>query len=259
MRARGARVALLLLAALTAGCTQEVVQAWHPPSPAPVEAAGGPVVLGTGGTNVPVLPRGTYVARALLPRLDVWRRPDPAAGKSFVFDPVNPVGQELSFLVTDAVRDGMGEAWLKILVPERPNGASGWVQKSDVSIRRVREKIVVDLSDRLLIHTRGGRVVHRFTVGIGTPWTPTATGRFYVWAQVPQADPGGALRRVRAGPFRLLRGAARLARRRTDGDPRTSDPSDRGRMVSHGCVRVYNPQMSRLERVPLGTPVTIRP
>ncbi|HEY7667310.1 MAG TPA: L,D-transpeptidase [Actinomycetota bacterium] len=259
MRARGARVVLVLFAALTAGCTQEVVQAWRPPSPAPAAELGGPVVLGASGTNVPVLPAGTYVATALLPRLDVWRKPDVQAGKTFVFDPVNPVGQELSFLVTDAVRDGTGEAWLRILVPVRPNGASGWVQKSDVSIRRVREKIVVDLSDRLLVHSRNGRIVHRFSVGIGTASTPTATGRFYVWAQVPQADPAGPY-----GVFALgLSGFSDVLLNWPGGGRMaihgTADPFDRGQMVSHGCVRVYNPQMRQLERVPLGTPVMIRP
>ena len=29
-------------------------------------------------------------------------------------------------------------------------------------------------------------------------------------------------------------------------------------MVSHGCIRVYNPDMRKLRRVPLGTPVIIK-
>jgi lipoprotein-anchoring transpeptidase ErfK/SrfK len=252
----------MLLAVLAIGCSQEVVRAWHPPSPAPAPeapVAGGPVVLGASGTNVPVLPAGTYVATSLLPRLDVWRKPDVAAGKTYVFDPINPVGQELSFLVTDAIRDGTGEAWLKILVPERPNGASGWVQKSDVRVERVRERIVVDLSDRLLVHARNGKVVNRFIVGIGTPATPTATGRFYAWAHVPQADPAGPY-----GVFALgLSGFSEVLLDWPGGGRMaihgTSDPSDRGQMVSHGCIRVYNPQMRLLERVPLGTPVIIKP
>jgi hypothetical protein len=261
VRARGAIAVSLLLAVLATGCSQEVVQAWHPPSPPPPVAAekGGPVVLGASGTNVPALPAGTYVATSLLPRLDVWREPDVDGGKTFVFDPINPVGQELSFLVTEALRDGKGEAWLRILVPVRPNGASGWVQRSDVRVERVREKIVVDLSDRLLVHTRNGKVVHRFDVGIGTPSTPTATGRFYVWAHVPQADPAGPY-----GVFALgLSGFSEVLLDWPGGGRMaihgTSDPSDRGQMVSHGCVRVYNPQMRRLERVPLGTPVIIEP
>jgi lipoprotein-anchoring transpeptidase ErfK/SrfK len=39
----------------------------------------------------------------------------------------------------------------------------------------------------------------------------------------------------------------------------TIDPSHLGRDVSHGCVRVLNPQMLELRDVPLGTPVLIRP
>jgi hypothetical protein len=39
----------------------------------------------------------------------------------------------------------------------------------------------------------------------------------------------------------------------------TDDPDDRGHEVSYGCVRIYNPQMLRLQDVPMGTPVLIRP
>ena len=38
----------------------------------------------------------------------------------------------------------------------------------------------------------------------------------------------------------------------------TSNPGDRGRSVSHGCVRVYNDDLKKLLDVPLGTPVEIR-
>jgi lipoprotein-anchoring transpeptidase ErfK/SrfK len=258
VKGRGALSALVLLVLLSAGCTQEVVQAWQPPPPSPV-AFGGPVVLGTGGVNVPVLPAGTYVATSLMPRLDIWREPDADAAKAYVFDPINPVGQELAFLVTDAHREPDGEAWLQILVPERPNGATGWVQKSDVRVERVKHRIVVDLSDRELVHTRMGKVVHRFTIGIGTPATPTATGRFFIWAHVPQADPAGPY-----GVFALgLSGFSEVLLDWPGGGRMaihgTSHASDRGQMVSHGCVRVYNPQMRQLERVPLGTPVIIEP
>ena len=29
-------------------------------------------------------------------------------------------------------------------------------------------------------------------------------------------------------------------------------------MVSHGCIRVYNPDMRKTQHVPLGTPVIIK-
>ena len=37
----------------------------------------------------------------------------------------------------------------------------------------------------------------------------------------------------------------------------TSVISDKGQMVSHGCVRVYNADMKKLTDLPLGTPVII--
>jgi lipoprotein-anchoring transpeptidase ErfK/SrfK len=37
----------------------------------------------------------------------------------------------------------------------------------------------------------------------------------------------------------------------------TSNPSDRGHAVSHGCVRVFNDDLRSLLDVPLGTPVLI--
>ena len=38
----------------------------------------------------------------------------------------------------------------------------------------------------------------------------------------------------------------------------TSDLSDRGQRVSHGCIRVYNADMESLTDLPMGTPVVIR-
>jgi lipoprotein-anchoring transpeptidase ErfK/SrfK len=39
----------------------------------------------------------------------------------------------------------------------------------------------------------------------------------------------------------------------------TSDPADAGNDISHGCVRVFNPQMARLIDVPMGATVVIKP
>jgi lipoprotein-anchoring transpeptidase ErfK/SrfK len=49
-------------------------------------------------------------------------------------------------------------------------------------------------------------------------------------------------------------GLARRGGWRVHGTPYASD---RGQEVSHGCVRVYNPDMESLVDVPLGTPVVI--
>ena len=192
-----------------------------------------------------VLPQGRY-----LPIFD-----EPSGRRAGGFDPVNPWRQAAPFLVTDVRRDRAGKAWLKVLVPARQNGTTGWVPRNDVKLVQERERIVVDLSQRTLWHFRNGHVVHRFSVAIGAPGTPTPTGIFYVWAHVPQASPFGPY-----GSFVLgLSGWSETVANGRMAIHGTADPTDRGRGVSHGCIRVYNPQMRLLRHVPMGTPVIIRP
>jgi lipoprotein-anchoring transpeptidase ErfK/SrfK len=206
----------------------------------------------------PVLPKGTFVVRSKTPNLTIWRRPTIASGQRFSFPSQNPVGQPLSFLVTSTARDAAGDPWLRILLPIRPNESAGWVRMGAVTTRRVRQRIVVDLSERSLRYFRDGELAERFSVGIGAATTPTAVGTFYVWAQVPQASASGPY-----GIFALgLSGFSPVLKDWPGGGRMaihgTADPGDRGQMVSHGCVRVYNADMARLKDVPLGTPVLIQ-
>jgi lipoprotein-anchoring transpeptidase ErfK/SrfK len=206
----------------------------------------------------PVLPKGTFVARSKTEWLTIWRRPSEDAGKRYAFPTVNPVGQDLQFLIAKTARDDDGNAWLRIMLPIRPNGAAGWVRMGAVTVRKVEQRIVVDLSDKTLRYYRDGHLEHDFSVGIGRPETPTATGTFFVWAQVPQASPSGPY-----GVFALgLSGFSPVLKDWPGGGRMaihgTAHPEDRGLMVSHGCVRVYNDDMVDLRRVPLGTPVVIK-
>ena len=128
---------------------------------------------------------------------------------------------------------------------------------ADVRVHRARQRILVDLSDRVLRYFRRGTLEARYSVGIGAPATPTAVGTFYVWAQVPQASatgPYGVFALGLSGFSPVLKdwpGGGRMAIHGT------ANAADRGQMVSHGCVRVYNDDMLELRRVPLGTPVVI--
>ena len=62
---------------------------------------------------------------------------------------------------------------------------------SDVDLKPVHDKIVIDLSQRSLEHFHGRKLLDRFEVGIGQLQRPTTTGTFYIWAHVPQASPTG--------------------------------------------------------------------
>jgi lipoprotein-anchoring transpeptidase ErfK/SrfK len=151
-----------------------------------------------------------------------------------------------------------GVRWFAILLPIRPNGAVGWTHADDVNVVRRNEEIVVDLSQRVLRHYVDDRLVNRFRVGVGLPQYPTGVGTFYVWQRVPFSDPNqpyGIFALGLSGFSPVLSdwpGGGRMA---IHGTPYASD---RGRQVSHGCIRVYNEDMRRLLDVRLGTPVIIR-
>jgi L,D-transpeptidase catalytic domain len=219
----------------------------------------------TASTRTPAAPilreerlKGPLTASSLQRDLDVWRRWDPAGKPSEVFDTRNPVGEELAMLVDGRRTDDSGLGWVRILLPIRPNGTTGWVRAADVDLRPVRDRVVVDLSERSLRAFHDKELVDRFEVGIGQPQWPTATGTFYIWEHVPQASPTGPY-----GIFAL--GLSGFSDVLTDwpGGGRmaihgTSVISDKGQMVSHGCVRVYNADMKKLTDLPLGTPVIIQ-
>ena len=170
---------------------------------------------------------------------------------------VNPWNDELTLLVTEAVRDANGHAWYEVLLPERPNGSEGWVRDRDVDVVRLHERIEIDLSKYSLTYFRDDELVDRFRVGIGQPQWPTPTGTFYVWAKVPQqgsTGPYGVYAIGLSGFSPTLTewpGGGRVAIHGT------AVASNRGHKISHGCIRVYNPDMRKLERAPMGTPVVI--
>lgn len=195
-----------------------------------------------------VIPRSRYVP--------MWDRLGPS-DPDYVFDARSPNGGHAPMLIADVRVDERDRAWFEVYLPIRPNGATGWVREEDVRVRRRHERIEVDLSRRILEHYVDGALVDRFRVGVGTPEHPTATGTFYVWVKVPFDPPHpayGSLALGLSGFSPVLSEWPGEGRMAIHGTPWAFD---RGRAVSHGCVRVWNPEMLRLADVPLGTPVII--
>jgi lipoprotein-anchoring transpeptidase ErfK/SrfK len=252
-------LALIAVCALAGvGCTRASATPPAPPSPSVVSAPTVSSPLFENSDPGPVLPKGSFVARSKTQWLTIWRGPSTEAGKRWAFATRNPVGQRLEFLVAKTARDDRGDPWLRILLPIRPNGAAGWVRMDDVTVQRIQQRIVVDLSDKTLRYYRHGHLEEDLSVGIGRPETPTAVGTFYIWAHVPQASPTGPY-----GVFALgLSGFSPVLKDWPGGGRMaihgTANPGDQGQMVSHGCVRVFNDDMVDLRRVPLGTPVVIK-
>jgi lipoprotein-anchoring transpeptidase ErfK/SrfK len=242
-----------------ASCAAHHDAAPRPPAAAPVDS---PIVQGravsphSSKERRIAIRRRRIAAVALGKKLGLRRRPVLKA-RVHSSRARNPLGQQLAFLVLDeSFRARLH--WLKVLLPERPNGSSGWVRAGSVRQIGLQDRIEIDLSSHQLRHYRGSKLRDDFRVGIGAPGTPTPTGLFFVWAKVVEPDPDGAY-----GPFAL--GLSGFSPTLSDwpGGGRvaihgTADPGDRGQDVSHGCIRVYNPEVNRLRSVPMGTPVVIR-
>lgn len=152
------------------------------------------------------------------------------------------------------------DGWVRVQVPARPNGASGWIPVDAVDLVTSHLRVLVDLTARRLAVYEDDRVVLSTPVAIGAPEAPTPTGTFALVDLLQTTDGSGPY-----GPFALgLGGYSETFSEFAGGDGQigihgTDDPSSIGQAVSHGCVRVPNEVAARLAGLlPLGTPVTIR-
>jgi lipoprotein-anchoring transpeptidase ErfK/SrfK len=171
-------------------------------------------------------------------------------------------GGPVALLVLRAHRDRRDRLWLRVRLPERPNGRSGWIDADFTRLRPTPWRIVIDRSARRATAFRAGRRARSWRVVVGTPATPTPRGLFAVYERVRQ--PRGSV----LGPYALQLtahsntllnyggGPGRVALHGRSG-PLLSDPL--GSAASHGCIRMQNRVVRWLAARALpGTPVQIR-
>jgi hypothetical protein len=156
-------------------------------------------------------------------------------------------------------RDSKWHTWLKVRIPMRPNGRTGWVRRSALGpYFRVRTVLVVVRGKLRATLYRRGRPIWRAPVGIGKPSTPTPAGRFWIREKFRTSDPGGLYGPVAFGSsdYSVLSdwpGGGII------GIHGTSEPSLIPGRPSHGCIRVRNRAVRRLwSLMPIGTPMLIR-
>jgi lipoprotein-anchoring transpeptidase ErfK/SrfK len=258
-RAPAAVAALLCMVVALAGCDGSGGAA-EPATPATSTAPAAPPTRPTpkaGPVRLGDAP--AYVALAVK---DVTVTTRPRGGDVVAVFPAElPWGSPTPFLITEARRTTGGDTWLRVLLPRRPNGSSGWVRREQVRIRPVTSEVEVDLSSRTASLLTNHRRVRSWRVGIGTPATPTPTGRFYVTVKLrpPQISASAY------GAWALgLSGYSEVHQSFGTGDGQialhgTYNPASLGQGVSNGCVRMDNEMITLLaEKLPLGTPVTIK-
>lgn len=156
--------------------------------------------------------------------------------------------------------DAGGRAWLRVRLPWRPNGLTGWIAQRATVLSHARWHLVVSVANRRVVAFRDGRRVRSFSAIVGKRSTPTPRGAFFVEEAV-------RLRRHDAGaPFALATSARSEVLQEFAGGPGQialhgvrNIGGRLGTAVSHGCVRLSTRAITWLvKRVDAGTPLTIR-
>jgi len=190
-----------------------------------------------------------------LKSIDVFDAPDAPAPKMQLSNP-DYYGLGRVFLV-DA---GQGGPWLKVDLPVRPNGSTGWIKSDNVNLTVDYWRVLVELGAHRITVWNGDDVVHTEAVGVGTAASPTPPGEYFI----TDALTVPSFQRSAYGPYAFgISAHSDVYTTFGGGDGTigihgTGDPSSLGKDASHGCIRLSNDGITGLvHTVPLGTPVQI--
>ena len=152
-----------------------------------------------------------------------------------------------------------GRRWVRVRLPVLPNNTTGWVPRGALGgVVPVSTHLVIDLGRLTATLFRDHRRVFEAPVGVGTDQAPTPPGEFYIRDKL--AGFGSPF----YGPVAF--GTSARSAVLTDwpaggyiGIHGTDEPQLIPGRISHGCIRMRNPDILRLARLmPVGTPLTIR-
>jgi hypothetical protein len=167
-------------------------------------------------------------------------------------------GQAALYVALDSERLASGTTWMRVELPGRPNGRTGWVPRGALgSLHAVGEHLRVDRGSLRVTLLRGSQELLSAPIGVGKASTVTPSGNFYVMEKLTTF--GAPL----YGPYAL--GTSAYAPTLSEwpgggvvGIHGTNEPQLIPGRPSHGCIRMRNADISRLWRmVGLGTPIEI--
>ncbi|WP_217925089.1 L,D-transpeptidase [Miltoncostaea oceani] len=220
----------------------------------------GPIPSADGATARPPAPKGTEIARVLVP---LSATSAPGAGRvRMKLTPTGGYTSSATKLAVTAHRVVRGREYLQVILPMRPNGSRGWIPADLVRLHRTTWSVHVRVSTRTIEIRRGGRLIKRSPVVVGKPSTPTPYGTFAVREIVRQPGNGGFY-----GPWVLTLTAYSNVLERFAGGPglvaihgrggaALSDPLGSAR--SHGCIRIPNGIVTFLAKnLEAGVPVRV--
>ena len=246
-RGLGGLLALVVAAVLLSGCGSSSTA-----SP-PLTRSSTSTAAGAAGPTTTVHYSASVVAQAKIPSVAVFDTSTGTTPSKTLANP-QPSGSPLVFLV-----QGGEASRLHVLLPVRPNGSTGWVERSDVTLSQHDYRIVVALGAHQITIYKGDAIFDQEPIGVGTKDTPTPGGTYYTKELYKLPTATGPY-----GPFAYaLSGYSDVLTDFEGGDGvigihGTNDPSAIGHDVSHGCIRMSNAGITKLaQTLPLGVPVEI--
>lgn len=168
-------------------------------------------------------------------------------------------GQAELYLAVASTQLASTATWVRIEVPGRPNGRTGWVPRGALgTLHVVRDRLLVDRAQLRATLYRDGHAIFSAPVGVGKPSTVTPPGQFYVMEKLITI--GAPV----YGPYAI--GTSAYAPTLSEwpgggvvGIHGTDEPQLIPGRPSHGCIRLRNGDITRLwHLISLGTPIEIR-
>ncbi len=212
----------------------------------------------TAGIQVPG--SATHQLAVLLRTRRAYRMPNADSREVGLLAARRPItGEETTVPVVGHSTGANGVRWLRVMLPGRPDGSTGWIAAQGTRKLSTSWYLAVDLALRSVSAYRDAHLKRTFRAVVGKPSTPTPTGSFFVEEAVrlQMGEPGG--------PFALALSARSNALQEFEGGPgqialhgRENLGGTLGTAASHGCIRLDTAAIDWLAaRIRPGTPVTI--
>lgn len=101
-----------------------------------------------------------------------------------------PDGFSSIYLLLRAHWNASGQEWVKIRIPGRPNGQTGWVERAALGPFHLTHLLVVVNREQMRMYFYSlGRQIWSAPVGVGKPSTPTPAGHFWIDERFQISDP----------------------------------------------------------------------
>jgi hypothetical protein len=162
------------------------------------------------------------------------------------------------YLVLESHVDSIGQTWMRVRIPKRPNGNTGWVKAEHLGgLTVVRTLLRVNRRTQRAQLYKRGRIIWSSPIGVGKRGTPTPKGHFYVRELLSNLGGNGLY-----GPYAFGTSAYSVLSDWPGGGVVGIHGTNQPQLIpgrpSHGCIRVPNANIRRLVKLmPLGTPVHI--